>query len=180
MCIYELSVNSLSCVWLFATPWTVPTRFLCPWNSPFKNTRIGSHSLFQGYFPTLGLNQGLLHCRQILYPLIHQMVCVCIKWYRHISHLIYPFISLWTFRLFPGPCLFMYLEKSESEVAQLCLTLWNPIYCSLPGSSVHGIFHARILEWLPFCCIGDLSDQGLNPGFPHCKWKWSHSVMSDS
>ena len=37
--------------------------------------------------------------------------------------------------------------KSGSEVAQSCLTLRDPIYCSLPGSSVHGIFQARVLEW---------------------------------
>ena len=38
--------------------------------------------------------------------------------------------------------------KSESEVmAQSCPTLSNPIDCSLPGSSVHGIFQARVLEW---------------------------------
>ena len=37
--------------------------------------------------------------------------------------------------------------KSESEVAQSCPTLWDPMDCSLPGSSVHGIFQARILEW---------------------------------
>ena len=38
-------------------------------------------------------------------------------------------------------------EKSESEVAQSCLTLSDPMDCSLPGSSVHGIFQARVLEW---------------------------------
>ena len=38
--------------------------------------------------------------------------------------------------------------KSESEVAQLCPTLSNHVDCSLPGSSVHGIFQARILEWV--------------------------------
>ena len=37
--------------------------------------------------------------------------------------------------------------KSESEVAQSCLTLSNPMDCSLPGSSVHGIFQAKVLEW---------------------------------
>ena len=37
--------------------------------------------------------------------------------------------------------------KSESEVAQLCPTLSNPMDYSLPGSSVHGIFQARVLEW---------------------------------
>ena len=37
--------------------------------------------------------------------------------------------------------------KSESEVAQLCPTLSDTMDCSLPGSSVHGIFQARVLEW---------------------------------
>ena len=37
--------------------------------------------------------------------------------------------------------------KSESEVAQLCPTLSDPLDCSTPGSSVHGIFQARVLEW---------------------------------
>ena len=37
--------------------------------------------------------------------------------------------------------------KSESEFAQSCLTLSDPMDCSLPGSSVHGIFQARVLEW---------------------------------
>jgi len=37
--------------------------------------------------------------------------------------------------------------KSESEVAQLSLTLSDPMDCSLPGSSIHGIFQARVLEW---------------------------------
>ena len=37
--------------------------------------------------------------------------------------------------------------KSESEVAQLCPTLSNPMDCSLPDSSIHGIFQARVLEW---------------------------------
>ena len=37
--------------------------------------------------------------------------------------------------------------KRESEVAQSCLTLSDPTDCSLPGSSAHGIFQARVLEW---------------------------------
>ena len=37
--------------------------------------------------------------------------------------------------------------KSKSEVTQSCLTLHDPMDCSLPGSSVHGIFQARVLEW---------------------------------
>ena len=38
--------------------------------------------------------------------------------------------------------------KSESEVTQSCPTLSNPMDCSLPGSSVHGIFQTRVLEWV--------------------------------
>ena len=38
--------------------------------------------------------------------------------------------------------------KRESEVAQSCLTLCDPMDCSLPGCSVHGIFQARVLEWV--------------------------------
>ena len=40
-------------------------------------------------------------------------------------------------------------NESESEVAQSCRTLSDPMDCSLPGSSVHGIFQARVLEWVP-------------------------------
>ena len=38
--------------------------------------------------------------------------------------------------------------KVKNEVAQSCLTLCDPMDCSLPGSSIHGIFQARILEWV--------------------------------
>ena len=61
--------KSLSRVLLFATPWTVACQFLCPWNSPGKNTGLGCHSLLQGIFPTQWLISGLPHGRQILYQL---------------------------------------------------------------------------------------------------------------
>ena len=65
-----------------------PTRLLCPWDSPGKNTGLGCHFLLQ-----------------------------CVK------------------------------VKGESEVAQSCPTLSDPMDCSLPGSSIHGILQARVLEW---------------------------------
>ena len=49
---------------------------------------------------------------------------------------------------------------------QLCPTLCNPMDCSLPGSSVHGILQARILEWLSCSPPGDLSDPGIEPTSP--------------
>ena len=48
----------------------------------------------------------------------------------------------WSGLPFPSP-----MHESESEVIQLCLTLCDPVYYSLPGSSAHGIFQARVLEW---------------------------------
>ena len=49
-----------------------PTRLLCPWDSPGKNSGVGCHFLLQGIFSTQGSNAGLQHCRQTLKPLSHQ------------------------------------------------------------------------------------------------------------
>ena len=66
--------------------------------------------------------------------------------------------------------------KRESEVAQLCPTLSDPMDCSLPGSSVHGIFQTRVLEWgtiafydIPYSSVDEESacnarDPGSIPG----------------
>ena len=48
----------------------------------------------------------------------------------------------WSGLPFPSP-----MHESESEVAQSCPTLSDPMDCSLPGSSINGIFQARVLEW---------------------------------
>ena len=59
--------------------------------------------------------------------------------------------------------------KSESEVPQSCPTLSNPMDCSPPGSSIHGIFQARVLEhWsgLPFPSLGDMAVLTIYMGFP--------------
>ena len=71
-----------------------PTRPLCPWDSPSKNTGVGCHFLLQ-----------------------------CMK------------------------------VKCKSEAVQACLTLSDPMDCSLPGTSIQGIFQARVLEWgaIAFC-----------------------------
>ena len=44
-----------------------------------------------------------------------------------------------------------------------CPTLWDSMDCSLPGSSIHGIFHARILEWIALPSSRDLPDPGIEP-----------------
>ena len=68
----------------------------------------------------------------------------------------------------------LFLEKMGCmymcSVAQWCPTLCDPMDCSPPGSSVHGILQARILEWIaiPFS-RGIFPTLGLNPGLPHCR-----------
>ena len=52
--------------------------------------------------------------------------------------------------------------KSESEVAQLCPNLRDPIDCSLPGSSVHGIFQVRVLEWGAIAFSGEYAFKGVD------------------
>ena len=53
--------------------------------------------------------------------------------------------------------------ESESEVAQLCLTLSDPMDCSLPGSSVHGIFRATVLEWGAIAFSWAIKKNGVAP-----------------
>ena len=53
--------------------------------------------------------------------------------------------------------------KVKVLVAQSCLTLCDPMNCSLPGSSVQGILQARILEWVAMASSGDLSSPGIEP-----------------
>ena len=60
-------------------------RLLCPWDSPGKNSGVGSHSLLQGIFPTQGSNPSLLHCRQIFYHLGYCAIC-----------LVWLFVTPWT------------------------------------------------------------------------------------
>ena len=59
--------------------------------------------------------------------------------------------------------------KYEVFVTQLYLTLCNPMDCSLPGSSVHGISQARILEWVVILSQGIFPTQGSNLGLLHCR-----------
>ena len=52
----------------------------CPWNSLGQNTGVGSLSLLQGIFLTQESNQGLLHCRRILYQLSHKVSLRILEW----------------------------------------------------------------------------------------------------
>ena len=68
----KVTVKSFSPVWLLVTPWTVAHQAPPSVGSPGKNTGVGCHFLLQGIFPTLASNPGLLHYKQMLYPLSHQ------------------------------------------------------------------------------------------------------------
>ena len=68
--------------------------------------------------------------------------------------------------------------KSESEVAQSCPTLHNPMVCSLPGSSVHGIFQARVLEWGAITFSHDKTIAMLKNAFIYLNTKVSQKQVS--
>ena len=89
----------------------LPSRLLCPWNSPGKNAGVGLLFPSSGDLPDPGIEP--LCCRQILYHLSHQR----------------------------SP------DWEPAKSLQSCPTLHDPMDCSPSGSSVHGIFQARVLEW---------------------------------
>ena len=115
-----------------------PHGLLSPWNSPGQNTEVDSLSLLQGIFPSQGSNPGLPHCRQILYQLSRwQPTRVPSPWDS-------PGQDHWNGLPFPSP---MHECEKWKWSRSVVSTLRNPMDCSLPGSPVHGIFQARVLEW---------------------------------
>ena len=120
----EKSGQSLSCVQLFATSWTVACQAALFLRFSGKNTGVDCHFLLLGILPTQESNPCLLLGRWILYHWATREV-----------------LSLKTFKFF------LHILKC-SVVTQSCPTLCDPMDCSPPGSSVHGILQARILEWV--------------------------------
>ena len=59
------------------------------------------------------------------------------------------------------------IKQGKVLVAQSCLTLCDPMDCSLPGSSIHGSSQARILEWIAISFSGIFQTQGLNSDLLH-------------
>ena len=95
-----------------------------------KNTGVGSLSLLQRIFLTQESNWGLLHCRQILYQLSYEGSQESLLAQNKST-------STWENMNLNG----------IGRYTQLCWTIWDPMDCNPQGSSVHGIFQARILEW---------------------------------
>ena len=133
-------------VWPHGLP---PTRLLRPWDFPGKSTGVGCHCLL-----LINKNEKLLTVYYWSYIIILKSAAAAK------SPQLCP--TVWPHRWqptrlpcpwdFPGKntgvgCHFLLQcmkVKSEREVAQSCLTLNGPMDCSLPGSSVHGIFQARV------------------------------------
>ena len=83
-----------------------------PWNSPGQHSGVSSLSLLKGIFPTQESNQGLLHCKRILYQLSYQGIPICCS-----------------------------LPASDCcLVVKSCLILYNPMHCNVPTFSVSAIF----------------------------------------
>ena len=149
-----------------------PNGLYSSWNSPGQNTGVGSLSLPQGIFPTQGSNPSPPHCRWILYQLSHKGSPRILEW------VAYPFsrgsspprnqtgspalqVDSLPTELSGKPLAllirFQRINLSEQTVSEsicccclvtkLCL-FCVPMDCSPPGPSVHGIFQARILEWV--------------------------------
>ena len=141
-------------------------RLPCPWDSPGKNTGVGCHFFLQRIFPTQGSNPCLLHWQEDSLPLCHLRspeYALLLLQLSHVSRvrLCDPIDGSPPGSPVPGilpgkntgvgchSLLQCMKVKSESEVAQLYPTLSDPMDCNLPGSSAHGIFQARVLEWVP-------------------------------
>ena len=109
-------MRSLSCVWLFETPWTVAHQ--APPSMEFSRPEYWNGLPFPspGDLPDPGIEPRSPALQMDSLP------------QSHLGH----------------PQLFL---ESESEVSPSCLTLCDPMDCSLPGSSIHGIFQARVLDW---------------------------------
>ena len=103
-----------------------------------KNTGVGNLSLLQQIIQTQESNQGLLRCRQILSQLQLLGKSICDNTIFKCSYIL-RFWGIGLQHIFL-PC--------HPLCAQSCPTLCDPTDCTLPGSSAHGIFQARILEWV--------------------------------
>ena len=63
-------------------------------------------------------------------------------------------------------CVTEYSLRKKLKLIQSCTTLCDLMDCSPPGSSIHGVFQARVLKWVAFPSPGDLPDPGIEPGSP--------------
>ena len=108
-----------------ATHGLLPARLLCPWDFPGKNIGMGCHFILQRIFPTQGSNPRLLHSSSVAgYRLLHKVLAIV------------------------NNAVNITMNIVIVAAVKLRLTLCDPMVCTSPGSSVHGISQGRILEWV--------------------------------
>ena len=148
-------LSHFSCVWLFVTLWTIAHQAPLSMDSPGKNTGVGFHALLQGIFPTQGSNLSLL----CLLALAGRFFTTSATWgfYGSGSQVVWKLLGIrsksvsasskgssgWVAHPEPiigGSCV--------CALSLIHVWLCDPMDYNLPGSSVHEILQARILEWV--------------------------------
>ena len=134
--------KSRSCVCLW------PHGLYSPWNSPGQNTGVGSCSLLQGIFPTWGSNQGLLHCRRILYQLSHKGSPGILEWvgYPFSSRSSQPRNQTQVSCIVSGFCTSWATRKAQ-EYWSSCLSLIQGIFQTRDPSGVSWIGGGFFTSW---------------------------------
>ena len=139
---------------------------------------LGGHFLLRGIFLTQGLNWSLLRWQvnsffffqpwtllfEYLQLLFYTQTLISYKTLYSIllGHVTLNFMSHFHQELFPQTTIFL-IVCCCCSVAKLCLILCDPMDCSPPGSSVHGILQARILEWVATSFSRGSSRPGVRP-----------------
>ena len=175
-----------------------PHGLYSPWNSPGQNTGVVSRFLPQGNVPTQGLNPGLLHCRQILYQMSHKGSARILEWvaypfsrgsswlrnWTRVSCITGGFFTNWAIREAPPNQALFHRPILSLGALHVHPTLCDPMDCSPPGYSVHGIFQARTLEWVAVSSSRISPTQGLNSHLlclRHSRWiLWPLSILAIS
>ena len=139
-----------------------PTRLHHPWDSPGKNTGVGCHFLLQCM--KVKVKVKLLSHVWLSDPMD------CSLPGSSVHEIFQARVLEWV----PLPSPLNNINRVESEVKVLatwsCPTLYNPMDCSPPGSSVHGILQARILDWVAISFFrGIFPIQGSNLGLLNCR-----------
>ena len=182
---HDVTWKSFSCVWLFATPWTIayqaslsvePEIHCSPWDSPGQNTGVGSLSLLQGIFPTQGSNPNLPHCRQILYQLNHKGSPRVLDWVAYpfssrssqprnrteVSQIAGRFFTSWATTETQRTCgISESCSVSDSLQPDALYSPWNSL-----GQNT-GVDSCSLLQ-------GIFPTQGWNPDLPQCRWILYH------